>query len=95
MQCQNPCSAAFNRLNELLVVHFECHFNLISQLNNSFFFYDAYSNPSTQLRAQNNDFGADLQTDLTRTLVSSVAQADVLFSMLFCFPSFSPSKTVV
>ena len=34
MQCQNPCSAAFNRPNELLEVHFEFHFNQINQLHN-------------------------------------------------------------
>ena len=35
----------------------------------------AYSNPGTQVGAQNEDFGAVSQTDLTRGLVSSGTQA--------------------
>ncbi len=34
-----------------------------------------YSNPDTQLGAQNKNFGADLQTDLTKGLVTSAPQA--------------------
>lgn len=41
---------------------------------------DAYSNPGTQLLAQNKDFSAGWQTDETRGLVSSVAQAIPTFT---------------
>ena len=34
----------------------------------------AYSNPGTQVGSQNNDFSAVSQTDLTRSLVLSVAR---------------------
>lgn len=69
MQCQNPCFGAFNRLNELLEVHFKFHFNLINQLHNGLltgrpWCILTYSNPGTQLGAQNKDFGADSQNAL-------------------------------
>ena len=51
---------------------------MTSELNNSFFkqtIRDAYSNPGTQLGAQNKNFGAVSQTDLMRGYVSSAAQA--------------------
>ena len=54
-----------NRLNELPHVHFEYPFNLIGKSTMAFL-TGAYSNPATWVGAQNNDFGAVLQTDLTR-----------------------------
>ena len=44
----------------------ELPFNLIG--NSTMANHGAYSNPGTQVRAQNKDFGAFAQTDLTRSL---------------------------
>ena len=49
------------------------------------------SNPGTQMATQNEDFAAVLQTDLFRSNVSSVAQANdclrfmLWFNSTFCF----------
>jgi len=37
--------------------------------------HGGYSNPGVQMRAQDKDFGAVLQMDLTRSFVLSAAQA--------------------
>ena len=54
-----------NGFDELLELRLEFPFNLIG----------AYSNPGTQVVAQNRDFGAVSQTDFTRSYAPSVAQA--------------------
>ena len=57
-----------NGLNELPEMRFEFPFNLIGKLAMAFkqAIHGVYSNPGTQVAAQNKDLGAVSQTDLTR-----------------------------
>ena len=57
-------------LNELPEVPFKFPFILTGK-------HCAYLNPGTQVRAQNKDFGAAMQTKLNQSLVLSVAQASL------------------
>ena len=71
----NVCEAALtslflapNEVNECPEGHFEFLFILIGKTTMAFFTanHDAYSNPGTHVRAQNKNFGAVSQVDLTR-----------------------------
>lgn len=59
---------ALNRLNKLPQECFEFPFIWIGKCTMAFLtgYHSAYSNPVTQLRDQNKDFGTVWQTDLTR-----------------------------
>ena len=59
-------------------MRFEFPFNLTAKSTMTFLTGQSwrYSNPDTQVEAENKDFGASSQTDLTRSLVSSVKQAN-------------------
>ena len=58
---------ALQSQNELPGERFEFTIKLIGQMNNGFSNnHDVYSNPGKQLGAQNRDFGACLQMELTR-----------------------------
>ena len=74
---QNPVGNVFEAVTEILVpdpqrtqrlpeIRFEFHFNLIGKSTMACFGkanHGAYSNPGTQVGAQNKDFGAVSQTD--------------------------------
>lgn len=75
-QCQDPYFGGLTKSKWITGRAFWIYIKLNGQMNNGFSNnHDVYSNPGKQLGAQNRDFGACLQMELTRGLVSSVAYA--------------------
>ena len=69
-QRQDPFSGP-QRIQQIIGSSFQISFHPDWQIHKGFFKqanHGAYSNPGTQMGAQNKDFGAVLQTDLTRVL---------------------------
>ena len=78
-----------NGLNELLEMRFKLPFNLIRKLIVALLTGQSWhvlKSWNTRVGAQNQDFGAVSQTDLTRSLDPSVAQARS--NLVFCLFDF-------